>query len=85
MINAFRTTTGLHAIHMIRQKGLTAIETIGLCQTAGEAEAGIFQVADWAFDGRPRYGDIPICMKCSQVVTQLSKPPQPPQPPKAPQ
>ena len=81
MIIAIRTATGLHAIHMIRQKGLTAIETVGLCQTTGEAEAGIFQVADWAFDGRPKYGDIPICAKCAQVVTQLSRAPQPPKVP----
>ena len=66
----------LHAVHVIAQKGITQIRAISLCHVEGDAGGGVYQVADWAFDGRSKYGKIPICGKCSHMVTSLSKVPE---------
>jgi hypothetical protein len=76
MITSFMATSALHAVHVIHQKGLTSIQAVGLCKVENDAGTGIYQVADWAFDGRPKYGEIPVCPKCAQAVTQLKKAPQ---------
>ncbi len=76
MITSFMAANQLHAVHVIHQKGITSIQAVGLCKTEGDAGTGVYQVADWAFDGRPKYGEIPICPKCAQSVTSLSKAPQ---------
>lgn len=77
MITSFRAGPAgeLHAVHVIHQKGITAIRAVSLCSVDTDAGAGVYQVADWAFDGRPKYGEIPICGKCVAAVAQLSKVP----------
>lgn len=76
MITAFMNANELHAVHVIAQKGMTQIRAISFCKVEGDAgAAGVYQVADWAFDGRPKYGEIPVCAKCSQTVVNLQKVP----------
>ena len=75
MITSFMTANGLHAVRVIQQKGLTKIEAVSFCKTEGDAGQGVHQVADWAFDGRPKYGEIPVCAKCAQAVITLKKEP----------
>ena len=75
MITSFMAANALHAVHVIHQKGLTTIAAIALCKVEGDAGPGVYQVADWAFDGRPKYGEIPICLKCAGTVTSMHKVP----------
>lgn len=77
MITSFRAgpTGELHAVHVIHQKGLAAIRAVSLCSVDTDAGAGVYQVADWAFDGRPKYGEIPVCQKCVATVAQITKVP----------
>ena len=75
MIMSVRAQNLLHAVHKIGQKGLTSIQAITLCNIEGDAGQGLYQVADWAFDGRAKYGEIPICGKCAQTAAQLMKAP----------
>jgi hypothetical protein len=77
MITSFRAGPAgeLHAVHVIHQKGITAIRAVSLCNIDTDAGAGVFQVADWAFDGRPKYGEIPVCQKCAGTVTSMQKVP----------
>ena len=71
MMISFLAANDLHAVRVIRQKGLTQIETASLCKVQGDAGEGVYQVADWAFKGRPKYGAISVCQKCSTAVTAL--------------
>ena len=75
MIMSFTAANELHAVHVIAQKGITQIRALSFCKVDGDAGAGVYQVADWAFDGRPKYGEIPVCVKCSQTVVSLQKAP----------
>lgn len=77
MITSFRAGSAgdLHAVHVIHQKGLAAIRAVSLCNVDTDAGAGVYQVADWAFDGRPKYGEIPICSKCASTVASMLKAP----------
>ena len=76
MIIAFMAANELHAIHVIQQKGMTTIQARSLCSSAVEdAGPGVYQVPDWAFDGRPKYGEIPVCAKCAGIVTKIKEPP----------
>lgn len=65
----------LHAVRTIAQKGLTSIRALTFCKIDIDAGPGIHQVADWAFDGRGKYGDIDVCQQCAQAVTALAKAP----------
>jgi hypothetical protein len=73
MIMSFMSANELHGVHSIAQKGMTKIGTRGLCGVEGDAGQGIFQVPDWAFDGRQKFGETPICGKCATSAS--SKPP----------
>jgi hypothetical protein len=75
MITSFMAANTLHAVHVIHQEGLTKINAKGVCSVEGNAGAGVYQVPDWAFDGRPAYGKIPICAKCAGVVAAMKVPP----------
>ena len=75
MITSFMAANELHASHVIHQKGLAKIQAIGLCKIEGDAGPGVYQVPDWAFDGRPTYGAIPVCSKCAGVATAMAKGP----------
>lgn len=75
MITSFMSPTGLHAVRVIHQKGLASIEAVAFCKADGDAGKGVHQVADWAFDGRPKYGEIPVCGKCAQAMISLKEPP----------
>jgi len=75
MITSFSAANALHAVHVIHQQGLTQIRARGLCSAEGDAGTGVYQVPDWAFDGRSKYGEIPICPKCAGIVAKMKVPP----------
>ena len=75
MITSFMSSKELHAVHVIHQQGLTKIRARGLCSAEDDAGQGVYQVPDWAFDGRPKYGEIPICAKCSKTIAVMTNPP----------
>ena len=75
MITAFLSNAELHAVHEIHQKGMTKIRAIGMCKAEDDAGTGIYQVAPWVFDGRPTYGEIPVCVKCTRSVIAMREPP----------
>jgi hypothetical protein len=76
-ITTHNKATAAHALHAVRtiaQKGLS-IRALTFCKVESDAGPGIHQVADWAFDGRPKYGDIAVCQECAQAVIALVKAP----------
>jgi hypothetical protein len=75
MITSFMSANFLHAVHVIHQDGLTKIQAHGLCKVEDNAGTGVYQVPDWAFDGRGKYGQIPICVKCAGIVARMKDPP----------
>lgn len=75
MTTAFLEANELHAIHVIHQQGLTKIRAVGLCTTESNAGAGIYQVPSWAFDGRAKYGELPVCTKCTRMMAMFKDPP----------
>lgn len=75
MITSFMAAHELHAVHVIQQKGLTKIRATSLCTVDEDAGAGVYQVPDWVFDGRAKYGETPVCLKCAAVVASRKDPP----------
>ena len=75
MISAFMNGTDLHALHVIKRDGVTSIVLISMCNVTGDPKTGLFQVPEWSFDGRAKYGDTPVCPKCSRAVTAMKNPP----------
>jgi len=75
MISTFMAAGELHAVHVIHQKGLTKIKAIGLCKAEEDAGAGVYQVPIWAFDGRPKYGETPVCATCARTVATMKESP----------
>lgn len=75
MITTFMANNELHAVHVIKQQGMTQIRALSLCKVDADAGNGVYQVADWAFDGRPKYGEIPVCGKCSVAIRGIKEPP----------
>lgn len=75
MITAFTANKSLHLNYVIGQKGLTKILVKGYCGIEAEGGDGIYQVPDWVFDGRAKYGEIPVCAKCMQIAQTLKVPP----------
>lgn len=75
MITAFMSANELHAAYVIRREGMTKIRAVGFCAVEDDAGPGIYQVTDWAFDGRPTYGEIPVCPKCAGIITSMRMPP----------
>ena len=78
MITAFMSKNELHAAYVIRREGMTKIRAVGFCAAEDDAGPGIYQVPDWAFDGRPQYGppgaEITVCAKCAQAAIALNTP-----------
>lgn len=75
MTTAFLEAGALHAVHVIHQKGLTNIRAVALCTIEGNAGNGVYQVPSWVFDGRPKYGELPVCAKCVRAMATLKEPP----------
>ena len=79
MITAFMSANELHAVYVIRREGLTKIRAIGFCTVEDDAGPGVYQVPEWAFDGRPKYGppggEITVCAKCAHTMTTMKIPP----------
>lgn len=75
MISAILAAGELHAVHVVRQKSLTKVAAMAMCQIEGDAGAGIYQVPEWAFDSRPKYGETPVCLKCAAAIRAVNTPP----------
>jgi len=80
MITSFMSANELHAAYVIRREGLTKIRALGFCAAEDDAGPGIYQVPDWAFDGRAKYGppgaEIAVCAKCAATATAMKVPAQ---------
>lgn len=75
MITAFMSANELHAAYVIRREGMTKIRAVGFCAIEDDAGPGIYQVPDWAFDGRPTYGEIAVCARCTRATFLMREPP----------
>ena len=79
MITSFMSKNELHAAYVIRRDGLTKIRAVGFCTAEDDAGPGVYQVPNWAFDGRPKYGppggEITVCAKCAGVMTAMKESP----------
>lgn len=76
MITSFMAANELHAVYVIRREGMTKIRALGFCSVEGDAGPGVYQVPDWVFDGRAKYGEIAVCTKCVAAATAMKVPPQ---------
>ena len=79
MITSFMSASELHAVYVIRREGMTKIRAQGFCLVEDDAGPGVYQVPDWTFDGRQKYGppgaEIAVCAKCAGTVTAMKVPP----------
>ena len=75
MINAFMSKDELHAVHELKREGMTKISATGMCMTKDDDKLSVYQVPDWVFDGRAKYGETPVCQKCSGAVRNAMKVP----------
>jgi len=79
VITAIMSANELHAVYVIRREGLTKIRAVGFCAVEDDAGPGVYQVPDWAFDGRPKYGppgaEIAVCAKCAHATIALTDAP----------
>ena len=79
MITAIMSANELHAVYVIRREGLTKIRAVGFCAVEEDAGPGVYQVPEWAFDGRPKYGppgaEITVCAKCAHTTIAMKAPP----------
>ena len=78
MITAFMSASELHSVYVIRREGMTKIRAAGFCGVEDDAGPGVFQVPDWVFDGRTKYGppggETSVCAKCAATVTAIKVP-----------
>ena len=78
MITAFMSANEMHAVYVIKREGMTKIRAAGFCSVEDDAGPGVYQVPEWAFDGRATVrtpaGEIAVCAKCSQIVGSLKHP-----------
>ena len=75
MITTIMAASEMHAVYVIKREGMTKIRATGLCTVEEDAGPGVYQVPDWAFDGRPKFGETPVCAKCAGIVSSMKNPP----------
>ena len=75
MINAFMSKDELHAVHVLAREGMTKIRATAMCTAQDDEKLSVYQVPDWVFDGRPKYGETPVCPKCTGAVRAAMKAP----------
>jgi len=75
MITAFMAANEMHSVYVIKREGMTKIRAKGLCAVEDDAGPGVYQVPDWAFDGRAKFGDTPVCAKCAVGIVNSTKAP----------
>lgn len=79
MITAFMSAGELHSVYVIRREGMTKIRAVGFCTVEDDAGPGVYQVADWVFDGRSKYGppggETAVCGKCAATAAAMKVPP----------
>lgn len=74
-------TPTTHAIYGVVQEGLIHVHNYGYCGAKANAGDGVFQLPDWAFDGRPTFvnqlagENWAVCPTCTQNVKALREPP----------
>ena len=75
MINAFMSKDELHAVHVLQREGMTKIRATAMCTAQDDDKLSIYQVPDWVFDTRPKYGETPVCQKCAGAVVNAMRVP----------
>jgi hypothetical protein len=75
MISAFIFENEMHAVYVLAREGMTKIVATAMCAAKGDEKLSIYQVPGWVFDGRPKYGDIPVCLKCAGGLAAFMKAP----------
>lgn len=75
MITAFMSANELHAVYVIHREGMTKIKAKSFCSVEDDAGPGVYQVPEWAFDGRPKYGEVAVCAKCAHITASMKNPP----------
>jgi hypothetical protein len=75
MITAIMAAHEMHAVYVIKREGMAKIRAKGFCSVEEDAGPGVYQVPDWAFDGRPKFGETPVCAKCAAIIGAMEEPP----------
>jgi len=79
VITSIMSANELHAVYVIKREGMTKIRATGFCAVEDDAGPGVYQVPEWVFDGRPKYGppgqEIAVCAKCAHVAASMKSPP----------
>lgn len=55
-------------------RAMLTVKATGYCGTEGNAADGVYQVPDWAFDGRASYLGAKICPACIKAVAAMKNP-----------
>jgi hypothetical protein len=58
----------MHAARYIKR------DILGYCGMGGSQDVGMYQVPNWAFDGRDLHGTVPVCRACSKVLCANAEP-----------
>lgn len=72
LVSSFLATDG--KLHVARYVKAVALGYCGVTSTVDEP-LGIYHVPNWAFDGRPKHGDVDVCLLCSAAMCALAEPP----------
>lgn len=79
MISAFMFENEMHAVYVLAREGMTKIAATSMCGVKGDEKLSIYQLPEWVFDGRPKYGPnetpTPVCLKCAGSLAAFLKAP----------
>lgn len=68
LVAAFLSDGRLHAARYVKTSAL------GYCGITNAEGEGTYYVPNWAFDGRPKQGDVDVCLLCSAAMCALAEP-----------
>lgn len=68
LVSAFLADGKLHVARYVKT------DALGYCGITGSTNDGVYHVPNWAFDGRPEHGDVPVCPMCSMAMGALAEP-----------
>jgi hypothetical protein len=70
LIAAFLADGHLHVARYVKSGS-----ALGYCGgTSADQAVGIYHVPNWAFDGRPKHGDVDVCLLCSAAMGAIAEP-----------
>jgi hypothetical protein len=75
MISAFIADNELHVVYILAREGMTKIAATAMCQLKGDDKLSIYQLPPWVFDGRPKWGETAVCLKCAGSLAEFMKVP----------